>query len=230
MTGEMESMNGEDGMEGVSMISAASIPVNERDTFLDGVMEVEQSAWPPELVGEKWRYASRLEIFPNGFISAVEDGKTKGFTVSEIVKYDPDAKKTWNELTDNGTFKKSHNLSGDSLYVSTVAVGKDAQGRGLGGKLVGAQKEVVKRFGLKRLFLGARIPGYDEYCKEHGDIPAEEYVNLKKETARGLEAVDPEIRFYERQGLRPAKIVPNFEPDEPSRDYGVVLVWENPDA
>lgn len=223
----MESMGGEGQVTGISMISAASASPAERSKLMDGVMVVEHNSWPPELVGSRERYESRMEIFPDGFISAVEDGKTLGFTVSEIVNYEPDVKKTWDELTDNGTFKKSHNPDGDSMYVSTVVVSNDAQGKGVGGKLVDAQKEVVKKFGLKRLFLGARIPGYDEYCRENGDISPEEYIELKKETSHGLEALDPEIRFYQRQGLRVAKIIPDFEPDEPSRNYGVVLVWEN---
>lgn len=228
MKKEMESMTGERQIAGVSMVSAASVSSSERVRLMDGVMDVENNSWPPELVGERSRYESRMEIFPEGFISALEGGKTKGFTVSEIVNYDPDTKKTWDELTDSGTFKRSHNPEGDSLYVSTVAVSNDAQGRGFGGKLVDVQKELVRRLGLKRLFLGARMPGYDDYCKENGDISPEEYVKLKKETKNGLEAVDPEIRFYERQGLHPTKIVPNFEPDEPSRNYGIVMVWENP--
>ena len=225
MKQEMESMSGEGQITGVSMISAASIPTSERAKFMDGVMEVEYNSWPPELVGERSRYESRMEIFPEGFISALEGGKTRGFTVSEIVNYDPDTKKTWDELTDNGTFKRSHNPQGDSLYVSTVVVSKDAQGKRIGEKLVNEQKEVVKRLGLQRLFLGARIPGYDEYCRENGDIAVEDYLELTNEKG---ESVDPEIRFYKRQGLYPAKVIPDFEPDTESRDFGVVMMWQNP--
>lgn len=227
MSKEMESMGGENQIAGVSVVSASSVSLSERSKFMDGVMEVENNSWPPELVGERSRYESRMEIFPDGFFSALEGGRTKGFTVSEIVNYDPDAKKTWDELTDNGTFKRSHNPKGDSLYVSTVAVSRDAQGKGIGGKLVDAQKEVVRKFGLKRLFLGARIPDYDQYCRENGDISVEDYLQLTNDKG---ESVDSEIRFYKRQGLHPAKIIPNFEPDTPSRDYGVVMVWENPHA
>lgn len=221
---EMESMAGEGQIGNVKMVSGADITPAERGNFLDGAMQVENSAWPPELVGERSKFESRLEIFPQGFIAAEKDGKIVGFTTSQIVNYDPDTKKTWDEVTDNGTLRTTHTLNGDSLYVSSVAVSPEAQGEGVGGKLVDAQKEVIKELGLKRLFLGARIPGYDQYCKEKGDISAEDYLQLKNEKG---EPIDPEIRFYARQGLRPAKVVPEFEPDIPSRNFGVVMVWEN---
>lgn len=223
----MESMGEERNTDNMSMVPASSVPPAEKSKFLDGVMEVENSAWPPELTGERSKFESRMEVFPRGFIVAFKNGEIKGFTTSQIVSYDPDTKKTWDELTDNGTLRGTHNPNGDSLYVSSVAVGKDAQGKGLGGDLVDAQKVMVKELGLKRLFLGARIPGYDEYCKANGDISVENYLDLKNEKG---EPIDPEIRFYSRQGLHPAKIIPEFEPDDPSRNYGVVMVWENPSS
>lgn len=204
--------------------SAINIHPQKKDQFLDEVMEVERSAWPPELQASKEKFESRAEVFPQGFIVVKVDGKIKGATTSEITTYDLSKDKTWNEITDNGTLKKTHNSSKDSLYVVSVGVSPDFQGMGIGGKLVGAQIELAKQLGLKRVFLGARVPGYNQYCKDHGEISVDTYLNLKNYKS---EPVDPEIRFYQRQGLRPAKIVLNFEPDTSSRDYGVVMVWKN---
>lgn len=40
--------------------------------------------------------------------------------------------------------------------------------------------------------------------------------------------LDPEIRFYTRCGLKPAKVVRNYMEDDPeSENYGVVMIWEN---
>lgn len=207
------------------------IPVTEfarthaYEELLAGVMHVETTAWPPELQATVDKFISRMAVFPEGFMVAEKDGKIRGFTTSQIANYDPSVRKTWDEFTDNGTLVKSHKPSGDSLYVASVAVAGEAQGEGVGTKLIEAQKDLTRRFGLKRLFLGARIPGYDEYCKKNGDISVEEYLKLKD--GKGL-PLDPEIRFYGRYGLKPAKIIPEFEPDGPSRNYGVVLIWENP--
>ncbi|OGH15034.1 MAG: hypothetical protein A3H50_01125 [Candidatus Levybacteria bacterium RIFCSPLOWO2_02_FULL_37_10] len=210
--------------------SALNISPANKDDFLEQVMKVERSAWPPELQASKSKFESRFNIFPQGFFVVRLDGKIKGVTTSQITAYDESSTHTWDEITDNGMIEKTHSPQGNALYVVSVGVGADTQRGGVGGKLVQLQLELAKKLGLKYLFLGARIPGYDAYCKENGNIPPKQYVDFKKQTDKGLEAVDPEIRFYERQGLHPAKIIPNFEPDVQSRDYGVVMLWKNPQA
>ncbi|MEK7502723.1 MAG: GNAT family N-acetyltransferase [Patescibacteria group bacterium] len=211
--------------------SALNISPANKDDFLEQVMEVERSAWPPELQASKSKFESRFNIFPQGFFVVRLDGKIKGVTTSQLTQYDPSLAHTWDEITDGGMIKETHGrrifwqTSADDLYVVSVGVAADAQGRGVGGKLVQAQLELAKKLKSGYLFLGARAPGYDPYCKEHGEISIEEYLKLKNDDG---DTLDPEIRFYERQGLRPAKIIPNFEPDPQSRDFGVVMVWENP--
>lgn len=212
----------------LKIVSATEyLKTRSHDELLEGVMHVETTAWPPELQATVDKFISRLNIFPEGFMVAEDNGKIEGFTTSQITNYDPVARKTWDDFTDSGTIVRSHNSSGDSLYVVSVAVASEAQGKGVGTKLIESQKDLVKGRGLQLLFLGARIPGYDEYCKKNGDINAEDYIHLKDD--KGL-PVDPEIRFYGRYGLQPKKVIPEFEPDDPSRNYGVVMVWENPQA
>lgn len=214
------------GNNNMTVDSAVNIAQDRRDDFLLEVMDVERSAWPPELQASRQKFESRLNIFPEGFFVIRIDGKVKGVTTSQITTYKPDedAAYTWDGITDNGMIEKSHDPIGNALYVVSVGVAADVQGRGVGGKLVQTQIEFAKSRHLKYLFLGARIPGYDAYCKEHGDITVDEYLNLKDENGKAL---DPEIRFYEKQGLKPAKNIPDFEPDDQSRDYGVVMLWED---
>jgi|SRR3989338_10649262 len=220
----METLDSNNNME---VESALNISPADKDDFLEQVMEVERSAWPPELQASKQKFESRFNIFSQGFFVVRLDGKIKGVATSQITTYDETSSHTWDEITDNGMIGKTHNPQGNALYVVSVGVGADVQGRGVGGKLVQSQLELAKKLGLKYLFLGARAPGYDAYCKKNGETSMEEYLKLKDDDG---ETWDPEIRFYERQGLHPAKIIPNFEPDVQSRDYGVVMLWENPHA
>jgi len=92
--------------------------------------------------------------------------------------------------------------------------------------LVGEQKQLTQGLNLKRLFLGARMPDYHNYHQLHPTGSAEEYVYLEKEQGKKL---DSEIRFYESQGLKIIKVIPNYGPDNESEDYGVIMSWENPD-
>lgn len=212
-------------MNNVQIESVTNIPQEKLQEFLNEVMVVESSAWPKELQAERRKFESRFEIFPRGFLVAKINGKVKGVSTSQITYYDPSKIQTWNQTTDSGMIKNTHNPKGDSLYVVSIAVSQDVQGKGIGASLMERQKELARELGLKNLVLGARIPSYDSYCKENGSISVEDYLKLKND--RG-EPVDPEIRFYMRQGLKPVKIVPDFEPDDASRNYGVVMVWDNP--
>lgn len=207
----------------ITLDSAASIPSDKKNEFLNDVVEVEKSAWPPELQASREKLESRMSIFPQGFIVAKIDNKIKGVTTSQVTNYDLSSNKTWNEITDNGTISRTHNSNRGSLYIVSVGVSSDMQGKGTGGKLVAAQIELAKKLNLKRVFLGARVPGYKQYYTDNREISVEDYLRLKNEKG---EAIDSEIRFYERQGFTSVKVVSNFEPDVASRNYGVVMVWE----
>ena len=221
----MENVSGATEMPGnITIESAANISDEDKEQFLNEVIEVEKNSWPPELQAPKEKFASRLNLFSEGFFVVRVDGKIKGVSTSQITTYDSSSIKTWDEITDNGTIKQTHSPSGDSLYVVSVGVAAESQGKGIGGMLVQSQIDLAKKLGLKYLFLGARIPDYDDYCKQNGDVPVEDYLKIRNEREK---TIDPEIRFYEKQGLHPAKIIPNFEPDVQSRDFGVVMLWEN---
>jgi len=209
----------------IAISSAINIPSDKKNIFLDEVMGVERNAWPPELQATKEKFASRLNVFPEGFLIAKLNDKAQGVTTSQITTYDPSVIKTWDEITNGGMIAETHNPLGNALYVVSVGVAKEAQGEGIGGKIVEAQKELAKKLELRYLYLGARIPGYNNYCKEHGELSIEKYLELKNDKG---EAFDPEIRFYSKRGLEVKKIISEFEPDVNSRNYGAVMVWENP--
>lgn len=215
----------EDMINNVKIESAMNMSLSDEGRFLDEVMEVERSAWPPELQASRKKFASRLNIFPEGFFVARINGKIGGVTTSQITTYDPSASKTWDEITDNGMITKTHVPGGNALYVVSVGVAKEAQGNHVGSQIVEAQKKLASELRLKYLYLGARIPGYDNYCKERGELSIEEYLKLKDDDG---EALDPEIRFYNRCGLRVEKIIPEFESDVDSKNYGIVMIWKNP--
>ena len=209
----------------IAISSAINISSDKKNIFLDEVMAVERSAWPPELQATKEKFASRLNVFPEGFLIAKLNDKVQGVTTSQITTYDPSIVKTWDEITNGGMIAETHNPLGNALYVVSVGVAKEAQGEGVGGKIVEAQKELAKKLKLRYLYLGARIPGYNNYCKEHGELSIEKYLELKNDKG---EVFDPEIRFYSKRGLEVKKIISEFEPDVNSRNYGAVMVWENP--
>ena len=148
-----------------------------------------------------------------------KDGSLIGASTSQIINYDGSTITSWEEITDNGWIR-NHNPNGNALYV--VSIGSISR-RGGGSALVQAQKNLAKELNLSFLVLGSRIPGYDSYCREHGEINIGEYVKLLRDDG---EPLDPELRFYTRNGLSLQEIRSNYmEDDKESRNYGAIMLW-----
>lgn len=188
---------------------------------LDLIVRLENSIWPEGTRATADKFKKRLEIFPKGFFLASKNGSLIGASTSEVIYYDPkNPPRSWEEITDRGYIEKTHNPQGNALYV--VSVGAISRSGG-GSALLTAQKELVRNLNLRFLVLGARIPGYNDYCVNNKEINIEDYVKLKR---KDNESLDPELRFYTRNGLSLHKIIPDYmEDDKESRNYGAIMVW-----
>lgn len=210
-----------------SIKNLAEFDKSQRPAFLDGVMKVEEEAWPEEWRATRDKFESRLEVFPEGFFVVDKGEEMAGVSTSQIVDYDSgNLPQTWDEVTGDGYIKKTHKPDGNALYVVSVGVSQRFQGQGIGHQLVESQKSLAKKLNFKTLFLGARIPGYHEYHRDHPEATADDYAKLEREPGKKL---DPELKFYESCGLKTVKVIPNYGPDSESENYGVIMSWENPD-
>jgi len=188
---------------------------------LNDVIRVENEAWPEEIRAHLEKFESRISIFSQGFLAAYSNGTMAGVSTSQIIDYPNMDLTSWEKITDNGFITRSHNPKGNAIYVVSLGISNKYQGRGLGSKLIEAQKQLVNRLGLQFLVLGARIPMYHK----HNTIPIHDYLKLKNEKG---EPLDKELRFYLRTGLNIDRVVPNYMEDDPeSLNYGVVMVWQN---
>lgn len=195
---------------------------NAKEEYMDDIVSLENRIWPEEIRAPREKFESRLKIFSDGFFVAFKDREMVGASTAEVINYDPkNPPHSWEDITDNGWIKKTHNPDGNALYVVSVGA---ASRSGAGKELVEAQKNLTRRLNLDYLVLGSRVPGYQAYYEEK-PIDIKEYLNTKDEKD---EPVDPLIRFYSRCGLKIVDIVSNYMEDDPeSRNYGVVMAWEN---
>lgn len=203
---------------------------------LDLVMKTEEATWPVGTRATRDKFESRAQNFPQGFILAYESGRPVGVSTSEIIQFDPESPiKSWESITNNGyiTPQQSetgevigHNIDGNSLYVVSLGVDPNYQKRGVGSQLLREQQNLVIQKGLKYLVLGSRVPELQKAKLKNPDLNPEEYIRSTR--SDGL-PIDHELRFYARNGLRISEVVPNYmEDDAESLNYGVVMVWENP--
>ncbi len=190
-----------------------------------GILECQRAAYPDfepaDLLMEE-HFLSHLDVFPEGQIVAIVDGKVAGYSSSLIVRLDDDSPwHSYNDITDSGTFQ-SHNLLGDTLYGAEMTVHPDFQGMGVSGLLYETRKELLQKHNLRRMVAGGRLPGFREYA---GKMTAEDYV---QKVIDG-EIDDQALNAHLSAGYTVKSVHFDFMGDRESLNYATLLEWENPE-
>jgi len=163
----------------------------------------------------------QIEAFPDGQFVAVLDDEVVGYASSLIVQLDDDSPwYSWGEITGNGTFS-THSPSGDTLYGADIAVHPAHRGRGISKKLYEGRKRVLRRFNLRRMVAGGRIPGYKEHA---GSITPEEYV---ARVIRG-DLQDSSLNAHLHAGYEVRSVHMGYSKDAQSLNYATFLEYLNP--
>lgn len=162
-----------------------------------------------------------IKKFPEGQVVIKVNNQIAGCALSIIVDYDKyDDFHTYNEITGNCTFK-THTNDGDMLYGIDVFIKPEFRGLRLGRRLYDYRKELCERLNLKGLAFGGRIPNYHQYSDE---LTPQQYI--KK--VRSKEIHDPVLNFQLNNDFHPTRVLKNYlEGDDSSKDYAVLLEWDN---
>ncbi len=174
--------------------------------------------------GDHWtKFSIRrlLEIFPEGQLCLLVDGKVVGVALSIIVDYSKFGDNhTYNQITANDTFA-THTTKGDVLYGIEMFVHPDYRGMRLGRRLYDARKELCERLNLKAVMAGGRIPNYKHYANE---LTPREYI----EKVKYREIYDPTLSFQLANDFHVRKILRNYlDYDTESKEYATLLEWNN---
>ena len=217
---DSELMRKRESQQGGEKRSLRIRPVRSKD--MKEILRIEREAWPEGLRATEEMFRSRLKSFPEGFLCAVMDEEMQGFVVTEILDYDiRSSSLSWEQATDHGYIRKTHNPNGDTLYGVSLSVSTHAQ-KTVAVPLLEATGKLVIKYGLKQGVFGSRIPRYHRYASK---MPVEKYIKAKTRTGR---LIDPELGIYQSVGLRPIRIIPDYIKDPESLNYGILVVWENP--
>lgn len=196
-----------------------------RPEDIPGVTACQRAAYhdfPPENLCDERHYHMQLSAFPEGQLLAEADGRIVGYATSLIVELRDDAPwYSYSEITGSGTFS-THTPSGDTLYGADIAVHPEYRGQGIAGRLYEARKRLLKRYNLRRMVAGGRIPGYKKYA---GRITAEEYVEKVKQG----ELKDPALNVHLKAGYQIKGVNLDYLTDEASLDYATHLEMLNPE-
>jgi len=191
-------------------------------------IEVEKAAWQPhcsdDYVFTPAHLQSQIETFPEGALGAFIDDVLVGFVITEIVDSSfVESVSNWDEMTDKGYIKNTHNYKGDTMYGVDLSVHPVLAPWGTSEQLLYAEGRLAIRMSLKRIILGGRIPRYYKYASR---MSPEQYINALH--PKSNKPLDPEIQLYIKAGLRVIKILPDYMPDPESMNFGVLMEWRNP--
>ena len=200
-------------------IELRNLQINDYLELKDSMIEA-YANWE----GAYWReshIAKLLEIFPEGQICILVNGKVVGTALSIIVNYAKFGDNhTYIQITGNYTFS-THDSEGDVLYGIEVFVHPDYRELRLGRRMYDARKELCEQLNLRSIVAGGRIPGYAAYG---GKMPPMEYI----ERVRHREIFDPILTFQLSNDFHVRKILKGYMPgDKESLEYATLIEWNN---
>jgi GNAT superfamily N-acetyltransferase len=192
-------------------------------------LEAIQRASFPELAFEELmhseHYKAHMQVFPEGQHSILERSSNKVVGCSSDLKleFDPNHyQHKYIEAVGHNYFT-THQPDANWLYGADIGVLPAYRGFGLSKLLYAARQDMVRRLGLQGHFAGAMPKGFGAHSSE---MSIEQYV---QQVVRG-ELNDPVLSIQLRRGYAVWGIIPNYLEDASCANYGVQIVWRNPDV
>jgi hypothetical protein len=168
---------------------------------IEAIMRAEQH-WPEDQRSSEDKFASRINIFPQGFFLTEIDNEVVGVSTSTLKTYDPDNLspfESWNQCTNGGYLYPLTDIEDyNALFIVSNGIMKQARRTGIREAVICSHLSLAKKLGMQYTVTGAMMPGYDAYCAKHGDIPITEYAFLERDDR----IVDPTLNKLSTLGLK----------------------------
>jgi predicted amidohydrolase len=210
----------------MSFVNKIIMKIELRNLYFDdyfGLKEAMIEAYAG-IGGDYWQLddiKKLLDLFPEGQLCVLVDGKVVASALSIIVDYKKFGDNhTFQEITGNYTFN-THFADGDVLYGIEMFVAPEYRGLRLGRRLYDRRKDLCEKLNLRAIIAGGRIPNYKHYAELMTPREYLEKVKLK-------EIYDPTLTFQMSNNFHVKKILKNYMPgDTESKDFATLLEWNN---
>jgi len=189
----------------------------------DQLIKLQELCFPGMHIWKKEQIESQLNVFPEGQICIELDKKLVASSSSLIMDIDLyDEADNWQTLSDSG-YITNHDPDAETLYGIEIMVHPDFRSMKLARRLYEARKEIVKKYNLKNIVIGGRIPNYLKYQKK---MSARVYV----EKVMNKDLYDPVLTFQLANGFVLKRIIPAYMTgDQESAGFATLLEWANID-
>ncbi|RZJ34789.1 MAG: GNAT family N-acetyltransferase [Flavobacterium sp.] len=186
-----------------------------KSSMVEAYSEMEGSYW------KEHHIRKLLELFPEGQLVILVDGKVVGSALSLIVTNDKVLQNhTYADITGNYTFS-THDPTGDILYGIDVFIHPSYRGLRLGRRLYDTRKELCEQLNLSAIVFAGRMPNFTKHADT---LSPKEYI----EKVKLKEIYDPVMSFQLSNDFHVIRIMKNYLPgDTGSQDYAVLMEWNN---
>ncbi|MEM8863197.1 MAG: GNAT family N-acetyltransferase [Chloroflexota bacterium] len=159
------------------------------------------------------------EVFPEGTIIALADGKPVGMGTGIFTDIDFDhLPLTEHDLLDEDGESK-HDANGDYYYGSDFCVHPDFRGQGIGRRIYDRRKAVVIKYSKVGFAAAAVLPGYENF--KH-DLDINKYLEMVK---RG-DVFDSTLSMQMRNGFKIIKPIKDFFVYPRSDNWSALILWQ----
>jgi GNAT superfamily N-acetyltransferase len=168
-------------------------------------------------------FASHINIFPDGQHAVVDTQHDRVVASSSDIMLELDFDHYQHRFfpaVGNGLFT-THDPKAHWLYGADIGVLPEYRSQGLSSLLYKARQDLVVRLGLRGHYAGAMPKGYGAV---QAQMPIEVYLH---EVIRG-ERFDPVLSIQLKRGYRIYGVIPEYLDDPSCANYGILIVWRNP--
>ncbi len=190
---------------------------------VDNLIKLQTKVYPTISPWRRDHLLHQLQVFPQGQMVAVLNGRLVGCASSLIILWDQWTEEhSWSDVTAAGTFD-THNPAGLTLYGAEVFVDPRLRGKRVGHALYEGRRKLCKELNLRRIIACGRLPGYRAWAK---------YMSVELYAKKVLwgDLIDPVLSFQLREGFRYCGIMNGYIPeDRDSCGHAALIAWINPD-
>lgn len=169
-------------------------------------------------------YRAQMQVFPEGQLAVLETQTGRAVACSTDFRTHVDFSHYQHKYIEavGHNWLTTHQPDGDWLYGADIGVHPDFRGFGLSTMLYTARQALVRRLGLRGHVAGAMPKGYGEHIQT---LSIEQYV---LRVVRG-ELTDPVLSVQLKRGYAPWGVIPDYLDDPSCANYGVFIIWRNPE-
>lgn len=194
---------------------------------IDDCVDVCNKVWKGIFQADRDMLESRLRTFSQGgLVVGKIDGQVEGYVSIQLIK-GTIFPSSWNETTDSGTMRKTHDENGDWMFGIGIAVTPKGSHCGLTIKLLLYLGKYMVANNKKGAYFVTRMPRFHRFKNK---MSPEEYA-ISRKSGRPLDA---ELALWEKYGFQvvePPIIVKDYVEgggDPNSCGYGVLIRRTNP--